>query len=442
MAILNMFGGGGNGVRIPLEAPDPPSLVGLTSTIEVKWTDPVNKVASPGGELVSEWSYSVLVRKEGSAPTSPNDGVQLLTTKIRDQYKDSAYVDQDVTSGTTYYYAVYSYTTLGLRSEPGIASVIPVEKVQYQGLGTPLRQARRNPTGISIGDYALFCGGYNNGDVGTVDTYNSSLTRGTSSNVPASTGSGTTISGHYAVYCSGYAARAYDAGLTIHNLPNLTTARGDGHVAASVGTYAIIEGGDDSYGADIYNETLTKVTTPEAFVSVNGTFVAASEISKYAMFAGGRSGNTVYSYVRAVDSDLVTTTPNGLSRDGVRTATHTSNHVLFGGMGYTGVSLPDNEGYVDAYDSSLTRRALTRLTVGNDYYQPRSTSVTGIAVFIQDDNIQSYNSALTKLSNIEVDSSVGTNYMGAASVANYALFAGAGGSTPSHNYDNVLVCYT
>lgn len=124
MAILNTFSGSGGGIRIPLEAPTGFSSSIGDGTAVISWTDPVDKVATPGGETVAEWNYTLVVRKAGSAPLSPTDGYQVLRTTSRNQYA-SGYTDTGLDNDVTYYYAIYAYTTLGVPSEPLIGNATP-----------------------------------------------------------------------------------------------------------------------------------------------------------------------------------------------------------------------------------------------------------------------------------------------------------------------------
>lgn len=56
---------------------------------------------------------SELVRKIGSAPTSPSDWDLVVTETVKDTYKTTWYVDQWLTDWETYYYRVFSYSDLG-----------------------------------------------------------------------------------------------------------------------------------------------------------------------------------------------------------------------------------------------------------------------------------------------------------------------------------------
>ena len=137
------------GVSIPLEAPTSFSGTSGDGTATITWTDPVNKYADPGGELVSDWSHDIVVRKQGSAPSSPSDGVQVLQTTSRDQVASEPYVDSGLTNDQEYYYGIYAYNQFGLESEALIGSVTPTRfySVAY---------ARR----INLAE-GLCCGGYN-----------------------------------------------------------------------------------------------------------------------------------------------------------------------------------------------------------------------------------------------------------------------------------------
>ena len=81
------------GALIPLEAPTNLVLTPLNARVDITWTDPVDKVASPGGEDVALWDRTVIVRKAGSAPTGPDDGEIIYTETIRNQHQYDVYSD-------------------------------------------------------------------------------------------------------------------------------------------------------------------------------------------------------------------------------------------------------------------------------------------------------------------------------------------------------------
>ena len=126
--LLSMFPG--TGEQIPLDAPTGFTGTAGNAQVTLTWTDPKDKYATPEGEtteegdqLVSEWAYTRIIRKTGSAPTGPNDGVLVVESSVRDQYSTTGYVDDDLTNGTTYYYGAYAYNKDGVASEGAMVSV-------------------------------------------------------------------------------------------------------------------------------------------------------------------------------------------------------------------------------------------------------------------------------------------------------------------------------
>lgn len=82
--------------------------------VEIKWTDPADITSySP---LPIEWAGTEVVRKEGSAPLhdwssvdSEYGGTVLVTSTTRDEYSETAYVDDTIEPNKRYYYAIRPY---------------------------------------------------------------------------------------------------------------------------------------------------------------------------------------------------------------------------------------------------------------------------------------------------------------------------------------------
>ena len=134
---INMMPSGST-LQIPLDACTGFSAKAGNAKVELTWTDPKDKYATPegdisdtGDQLVSEWDHTVLVRKTGSQPAGPNDGTVVVSSSVRNQYQSTAYVDSGLTNDTTYYYAVFAYNKDGVASEGAFASATPM-------VGTPL----------------------------------------------------------------------------------------------------------------------------------------------------------------------------------------------------------------------------------------------------------------------------------------------------------------
>lgn len=122
-----------SGSPIPLEPISDLTLAGRDQSVLITWTDPVDKMTNPGNELAVEWTRTVIIRKQGSEPLSYTDGIVVLESTVRDQYKYTAYTDNDLINDIEYYYAIYSVTTSGTYSEITINSVIPRYGFIYLG---------------------------------------------------------------------------------------------------------------------------------------------------------------------------------------------------------------------------------------------------------------------------------------------------------------------
>lgn len=92
--------------------------------VEITWTDPKDKYATPEGEamedtdqLVSKWAYTKLIRKENVAPIGPNDGTEIVSSQVRNEYQITPYTDTSIENGHLYYYAVIAYNEQDVPSE-------------------------------------------------------------------------------------------------------------------------------------------------------------------------------------------------------------------------------------------------------------------------------------------------------------------------------------
>lgn len=138
-AVLNMLPTGAT-LQIPLDSCTNFSAKAGNAQVELTWTDPLDKYATPEGEvsetgdqLVSEWDHTVLVRKTGSQPAGPNDGTVVTSSSVRNQYQTNGYTDTGLINDTVYYYAVFAYNKDGVASEGAFASAMP-------RAGTPLSE--------------------------------------------------------------------------------------------------------------------------------------------------------------------------------------------------------------------------------------------------------------------------------------------------------------
>ena len=121
-----------NDLEIPLDPCTNLIATAENGKVSLTWTDPKDKYATPEGEamedtdqLVSKWAYTRIVRKTGSAPASPNDGVLVVESSVRNQYQNTAYVDSGLTNDTTYYYGVFAINEDGVESEGAFENATP-----------------------------------------------------------------------------------------------------------------------------------------------------------------------------------------------------------------------------------------------------------------------------------------------------------------------------
>ena len=103
-----------------------------TGKVLLSWTDPLDKYATPEGataqdpqQLVSVWSHTIIVRKEGSDPVDENDGVVVLSSSVRDQYSSTQYTDSNVENGIEYHYGAFAINEDGIASDGVYSSATP-----------------------------------------------------------------------------------------------------------------------------------------------------------------------------------------------------------------------------------------------------------------------------------------------------------------------------
>ena len=119
-------------MEVPLDPVTNFTAVTSSGKVFLTWTDPLDKYATPEGataqdpqQLVSVWSHTVIVRKEGSDPVDENDGVVVLSSSVRDQYSSTQYTDSNVENQVEYHYGAFAINEDGIASEGSFQTVIP-----------------------------------------------------------------------------------------------------------------------------------------------------------------------------------------------------------------------------------------------------------------------------------------------------------------------------
>ena len=113
MPILSAFpdGGGNGGGGVALDAITNISTLVSAGKVFVKWTDPEDVIYD--GNVLAEWSGTILVRKAGSPPVSRRDGKIIVDSKIKNDYQNDYFCDSGLANGVTYYYKLFPYTSDG-----------------------------------------------------------------------------------------------------------------------------------------------------------------------------------------------------------------------------------------------------------------------------------------------------------------------------------------
>lgn len=133
----------GDTIQVPLDSPTDCSITPGDETIRITYTDPEDKYAVPVGQTssdggsyqaVSKFNKSIIVRKEGSAPTNENDGMIVNTSLIRNQYKSNPFVDEGLTNYSEYFYSIYAVNNSGIFSSPAIIHTTPLSGTRINTL--------------------------------------------------------------------------------------------------------------------------------------------------------------------------------------------------------------------------------------------------------------------------------------------------------------------
>lgn len=452
MPILNSFSGSGGGVRIPLESPTEFTVLRGNASNTLSWVDPVDKVATPGGETVSTWAYDILVRRPDRYPAFPTDGYPVFRNTVRNQGGSRVtYVDENLENGVTYYYALYSYTTIGAVSEGVFGSATPTAGVVHAGVAP---QTLVNPdqslaaATVGNGQYVIFAGGY----AGT-SAFDSSWTR-------------ISVSGVGVVS----SVRPIGAASTTNNAI-FHQSQNNRNSSNLWNTVPVI---------DVYTSSLTHSNYTDQNLGVGAELVAGCGLNGNAIFGGGYGLTTSTSVTNkrpntrlcSINDSLTQTTNtiSALSSSGRYPCgmVPIGNYALLG-PGQVHDRYDEGEDgtkKIFAISSSLTQSA-TRNHSGNVYtwhgaafassetyailaggdLQPHSTGNDALSNlgYGDDKRVSAFNTALTQqAAPMLPDSYTATAMSAGASVGEYVVFAGGSGALAEPHkavvaYDSNLV---
>ena len=425
-----------NGALIPLEQITQFAIVPRDGAALLTWVDPIDKTATPGGEMVAEWDHTDIVRKINSAPTSINDGELAIRETVRNNYQTAGFTDDNLQNNQEYYYSAFAVSKYNVPNEPVSSSVIPVmatpEHVTtlyrkgFESTGSSNRP-HSDEAGISASENnVLIAGGlrYNGYDwyaASTVNAINRELTQSTISNLATSARGigGSSTSNYHLFYDEDGNYQTYDmssltrSGKKIFFGSQSSTRTYTMTNVSFIGNSYIHTGSHDS---DV-PETLYRVNSQLSISSVgtlterkSDTLTASND--NHMMFAGGcnpghQSIGGELDSTDAYNSDITHITTSAL-----RSARFSLAYPNGGGCSvgeyllFVGGNIRDAWGSntVDAYDSNLTRVSINDLPA-SAYQQDYTTmsaqkcGTNAVALYCGPDYIASvywYDSALTR----------------------------------------------
>lgn len=100
------------GIKLP-----PTKFIDITSRsaesneVTIKWDDADDQILN--GATIATWAGTKLIRKIDSPPVNEYDGELLVDNTERDKYKVNGFIDDGIELNTTYYYALFPYTSDG-----------------------------------------------------------------------------------------------------------------------------------------------------------------------------------------------------------------------------------------------------------------------------------------------------------------------------------------
>ena len=338
-------------------------------------------------------------------------------------------------------------------------------RIEYVGTTTELSVARAYLGAASVGDYAIFAGGFDgSAPKNTVDAYSSSLTRSTPTALSqARSRLAGASNGTYALFAGGgnhflnptsvsdlkwyTTIDAYSASLTRTTPATLSVAR-ENMCASRAGEYTLFAGGGTyvvSNVVDAYNASLTRSTPTNVSHSVTKEASAAVSVGDYALFGGYSSAPSVTNYntsvsdvIEVYDANLTHSTPMTLSvARGYLAAASAGGYAVFAGGYRRSGSFLQGCQITDVYTPTLTR--ILSANLGFNQTSMASASVHDCALFagnaLGDTNSNVYNEKLVLFTVPPL--SVNRLQLGATAVGDYILMAGGYG-VQDGAYKNVV----
>lgn len=384
------------GALIPLEPVTDLNLVPRNKAVRITWEDPLDKYTTPGDDLVTEWEYTNIIRKEDNAPISPNDGILILHETIRNQYIQDFYTDDNLTNGITYYYAAYAYSTNGLFSDPIIIPVISRS-------GVPVYYKQLDSLNVysyfsgTVDNKYIFAGGNNysnDNDYRYATVYDDTLSKSSISLQSLYTYTRNydmirgievpdyfVIPGYYEVIRTFYDI-AISTELTQTQISDWSVVYA-GTASTSINEYCFV-GGCSSYQQDFTASAISNNLTCHDLGDFNYTAEGpgATKAGNYAIFGGGyikQHEGTINTRTTTFNTDLTIVSSEPLSKtmDNISGASIGNYGIFIGNDVYAG----SGNSYVrsaEAYDNDLTHIMPSGITQPPGYTNSDPTTYSGL----------------------------------------------------------------
>lgn len=134
-----------SGTQIPVASVKNFTANGSNKKITLRWEDPTDLVVD--NVTIAKWKGTKILRKLGGYPQNENDGVLVVDSGVRNQYKNNGFIDSNLTNDVMYYYSAFPYTSDDIYKEKTDVSAAPIP---YRVYGVEINIS--NYTVTRIGD--------------------------------------------------------------------------------------------------------------------------------------------------------------------------------------------------------------------------------------------------------------------------------------------------
>ena len=143
VSYATMGGSGGGGIGAQVGNVKDLTMQRGSGSLTLCWKDPDDMVFN--GQKIAEWAGTKVVKKEGGAPQSIEDGSLIADSIVKNQYETDGLQDSDVVDGTVYNYALFPYTNENVYT---LSDVNRISGETYKGTvyGFVIDQSKSDPS--------------------------------------------------------------------------------------------------------------------------------------------------------------------------------------------------------------------------------------------------------------------------------------------------------